>query len=339
VSFDRAMPFEATLTNAIPPGEIATHGTFGPWQPDEPGLSPLDGAFTFEKADLSVFKGISGILSAHGSYQGTLNRIVVDGETETPDFMVNLSHHQVPLHTTYRAIVDGTNGNTTLDPVNATVLDTGIVAKGGVYEVEGAHGRVVKLDVSIEDGQLADIMRMAVNTPRPPMTGTLQLSTSLVIPPGEQDVVDKLQLDGRFAIEDGRFTDRVVQGKINELSSRARGGKQDPATPVARVKSDFAGRFVLGNGRLSLSQLTFDVPGAVVSLNGAYSLRRETLAFNGDLFMDAKISQTVTGFKSLLLKVADPLFRRNGKTRIPLKISGTRDDPQFGLDAKRVFRR
>ena len=81
------------------------------------------------------------------------------------------------------------------------------------------------------------------------------------------------------------------------------------------------------------------MPGAVVSLNGAYSLRRETLAFTGDLFMDAKISQTVTGFKSLLLKVADPLFRRNGKTRIPLKISGTRDDPQFGLDAKRVFRR
>jgi hypothetical protein len=55
--------------------------------------------------------------------------------------------------------------------------------------------------------------------------------------------------------------------------------------------------------------------------------------------MDAKISQTMTGFKSLLLKMADPLFRRNGKTQIPLKISGTRNDPQFGLDVKRVFKR
>src|ERR1700704_165879 len=37
VSFDQAMPFEATLTNAVPPGEIATKGTFGPWHPREPG--------------------------------------------------------------------------------------------------------------------------------------------------------------------------------------------------------------------------------------------------------------------------------------------------------------
>ena len=29
---DRPMPFEATLTNAVPPGEIETKGSFGPWQ-------------------------------------------------------------------------------------------------------------------------------------------------------------------------------------------------------------------------------------------------------------------------------------------------------------------
>ncbi len=332
------MPFDAMLTNAVPPGQIATSGTFGPWERLNPGATPVGGRFTFDNADLSVFHGISGILSAHGTYEGTLNQIVVDGQTETPDFMVNLSGHQVPLHTTYHARVDATNGNTMLEPVNATVLNTGIVAKGGVYEVEGQHGRVVKLDVSIEDGRLEDVMRMAVNTPEPPMTGTLQLTTVLTIPPGDQDVVDKLQLDGRFAIEEGRFTNREVQTKINDLSRRAR-GRPESAAPVARVTSDFAARFELANGRLALSGLTFDIPGAVVSLNGAYALRRETLAFSGDLFMDAKISQTMTGFKSFLLKAADPLFRHNGKTRVPLKIGGTRNDPQFGLDVKRVFRR
>ena len=55
--------------------------------------------------------------------------------------------------------------------------------------------------------------------------------------------------------------------------------------------------------------------------------------------MDAKISQTVTGFKSLLLKIVDPLFRRNGRTVVPLRISGTRNNPKFGVSVGRVLRR
>jgi hypothetical protein len=332
------MPFETLLTNAVPPGQINASGSFGPWSRRDPGATPVDGQFTFQNADLSVFSGISGILSARGRFDGTLDRLTVNGQTETPDFMVNLSGHQVPLKTTYRAIVDATNGNTTLDPVDATILDTRVVSKGGVYEVEGVKGRVVKLDVIIEDGKLEDLMRMAVSTPRPPMTGTLALTTSLTIPPGPKDVADKLELDGRFRIAGGRFTDRDVQAKINDLSRRARGRKEPVPTP-ARVTSDFAGRFRLDNGRLGLSTLTFDIPGAVVSLNGNYSLRRQTLDFVGDLHMDAKLSQTTTGVKSLFLRIADPIFRRNGKTVVPLKIAGTRNNPQFGLDMKRVFNR
>ncbi|HUR33727.1 MAG TPA: AsmA-like C-terminal region-containing protein [Vicinamibacterales bacterium] len=333
------MPFETLLTNAVPPGQINASGTFGPWMRADPGTTPLAGQFTFENADLSVFKGISGILSARGTFDGSLDRIAISGQTDTPDFMINLSGHQLPLRTTYRAVVDGTNGNTTLDPVDATILDTRIVARGGVFEVEGQKGRVVKLDVAIDQGRLEDIMRMAVKTPRPTMSGGLTLTTALTIPPGPQDVAEKLGLDGRFEIARGSFTDRGVQAKVNELSRRASGRKATEGENVTRVTSNFAGRFTLANGRLSLSPLTFDVPGAVVAIRGAYSLKRETLAFSGDLHMDAKLSQTTTGFKSLLLKVADPLFRRQGKTVVPLTISGTRNDPKFGLDVKRVFQR
>lgn len=332
------MPFEAVLTNAVPPGEIATDGSFGPWATATPGLTPLDGRFTFEKADLGVFKGISGILSAKGTFGGTLDQITVEGETDTPDFMVEISGHPVPLRTTYRAVVDGTNGNTTLDPVNARVLDTAIVAKGGVYEVEGVKGREVRLDVTIDEGRLEDIMRLAVKTDEPPMVGGLTLNTSMTIPPGQADVVDKLLLDGRFAIAEGRFTNRQVQTQVSELSRRG-SGRRPGAIDPAQVRSNFAGRFRLSKAQLSLTRLTFDVPGAVVELSGGYSLRRETLAFAGGLFMDARLSQTVSGFKSLLLKPIDPLFRRNGRTVVPLKISGTRNDPHFGLDVRRVFRR
>jgi len=48
--------------------------------------------------------------------------------------------------------------------------------------------------------------------------------------------------------------------------------------------------------------------------------------------MDAKLSQVTSGIKSLLLKPVDPFFRKNGKTELPIKITGTRDHPAFGLN-------
>src|SRR5262249_54255377 len=81
----KSWPFDATLTNAIPPGEIEVQGGFGPWNRDEPGDTPLTGQFVFAKADLSVFRGIAGTLSSRGSFDGTLERITARGATETPD--------------------------------------------------------------------------------------------------------------------------------------------------------------------------------------------------------------------------------------------------------------
>ena len=94
---------------------------------------------------------------------------------------------------------------------------------------------------------------------------------------------------------------------------------------------------VLGNGGLTLDPLRFDIPGAVVEVRGGYTLRGGQLAFAGQLFMDAGVSQAVGGWKAWLLKPFDPIFRKNGRTFIPLTISGTRADPKFGVDMKRVF--
>ena len=90
---------------------------------------------------------------------------------------------------------------------------------------------------------------------------------------------------------------------------------------------------------LNLSKVTFDVPGAIVELRGQYALEPETLDFSGNLFMDARVSDTASGFKRLLLKIVDPLFRRDGRTVVPLKVTGRRSAPSFGLDLRRVFRR
>jgi hypothetical protein len=339
----RSMPFEATLTNAVPPGEIATRGSFGPWRQDEPGGTPLDGMFTFDNANLSVFKGISGMLSAHGEFGGKLQRIDVHGETETPQFRIEKTGgHAVPMHTTYHAIVDGTNGNTILEEVNAKILNTTIVARGGVIGKPHVEGRTVSLDVKIDNGRLEDIMRMVVKTPKAPMTGGLRLNTKFVLPPEDVDVVKKLRLDGRFSLTGARFTSADVQKKIVELSQRGSGKVGDKAEAVdpAKVTSKFDGHFKLGDGRLAIPDVTFDVPGATVQLAGDYALLPETIDFKGMLLMDVKVSDTTTGIKHVLLKLVDPLFKRDGGgSAIPIKISGTRNEPDFGLDRARVFSR
>jgi len=58
--------------------------------------------------------------------------------------------------------------------------------------------------------------------------------------------------------------------------------------------------------------------------------------FHGTLRMQAKLSQTMTGFKSLLLKAVDPFFSKDGAGAVlPIKITGTRQNPSFGLELRR----
>jgi hypothetical protein len=207
-----------------------------------------------------------------------------------------------------------------------------------VYDVKGANGRLVTLEITIDSGRLEDLMRLAVKTSRAPMTGGLRLRTTFDLPPGPQDVVEKLRLKGQFAVRGGRFTDPGVQQKVNDLSRRATGKNARDGLPK-KVSSDFSALFALDGGTLSLQKLTFDVPSAVIDLDGRYRLRAETLDFKGNLVMDAKISETTSGFRSLMLKMVDPLFRRNGRTKVPIKIGGTRSNPSFGVDVRRVFKR
>jgi len=338
VGAGRSMPFKATLTNGVPPGEIATSGKFGPWITDDEGKTPLEGNFTFNDADLSVFKGISGILSSKGTFGGSLAWIDVHGETDTPNFTIKVGGHPFALHTTYHSIVDGTNGDTLLDRIDASFLKSSLVARGAVLDEPGhVKGRIVRLDVDMEKARIEDVMTMAVKATPPPMTGALKLVTKFLLPPGETDVVERLRLDGRFTMSGARFTNATVQSRIVELSRRGRG---KPEAPQRAVASNFAGRFKLADGAISLPEVTFEVPGAGVQLAGTYDLVAETIDFKGQLLLDAKISETTTGFKSLLLKTLDPLFRREGGgSAIPIKIEGTRSDPKIGLDVGRVFKK
>ncbi len=179
-----SMNYVTTLTNAKPPGLIVSRGTFGPWNGPEPGESPLAGDFTFSNADLGVFKGIAGTLSSQGKFAGKLNYIVADGEATVPNFSLNMAQHPIRLQTKYHAIVDGTNGNTVLDPVEAQLGQSRFTCKGEVARREGDSGKRILLDVDMRDARLEDVLFLAMKGDRPFMRGPLKLMTTLEIPPG-----------------------------------------------------------------------------------------------------------------------------------------------------------
>ena len=244
----------------------------------------------------------------------------------------------MPLHTDYHATVDGTNGDTRLERVDARLRETSLSARGAIIDGPGNEGRTVSIDVEIPKGRLEDVIRLAVKARTPPMSGTLTLRAKMVLPPGHRDVVDKLRLEGDFRIATARFASINIQQKINELSQRSRGHQAGDNAPS--VVSNFKAHFRLADATMTLRDLAFDVPGAGVNLAGTYALRSEQLNFTGVLLMDAKISETQTGVKRLLLKVIDPLFKKEGGgSSIPIRIEGKRSDPSFGLDRSRVFHR
>jgi hypothetical protein len=326
--------FDAKLTNPKPVGSIQSTGSFGPWQPDSPRDTAVSGSYSFDHADLATIKGIAGILSSTGTYSGVLDHITVDGSTETPDFRLAVSGRPVPLHTDFHAIVDGTSGDTFLQPVKAKILDTPLTAKGSVVRVKDPRGHHIELNVLIEQGNIDDLLKLAVRTEPPVMSGTLHLQTHLDLPPGEPAVSDRLRLNGRFRISSVHFSNAKIQGKVDSISMRSQGKPKLAQDNVPdNIVSELNGVFRLLDGKLSFSEIHFRVPGTRVNMTGVYTLDGREFDFHGKARMNAKLSQMVTGWKSILLKPIDPFFSKNGAgTEVPIKVTGTNGEPHFGSD-------
>jgi hypothetical protein len=322
--------FTGTLTNAKPKGEIATTGKFGPWDLEEPGGTPVQGSYKFTDADLGPFPGIAGILSSTGTYSGRLNQLEVNGETDTPDFSLDKVGKPVPLHTDYSATVDGTNGDTILHPVRATLARSLIVAEGEVVHEPPKKGKRISVRFNAPDAQIQDILSLALNSSKPFLTGPANLRGRLVIPQGEEKVIERMILDVQIGIPDATWTSEAVRDKLKALSRHAEGkpGDEEAGSSI----SDLYGSFHMEKGVVHFSSVSFSVPGASMQLAGTYKLVSGEIDMRGDLKLQAKLSQTVTGAKSFFLKALDPFFEKNGAgTDIPVTITGTRDNPVIGV--------
>lgn len=327
--------YSAELINPKPIGKVKATGHFGPWDSDEPRATPLDGDYSFSHADLNTIAGISGILSSTGRFGGVLDRITIDGQTETPNFALDVSDHPMPLHTVFHAYVDGTNGDTYLDPVQARLAQSDFTAQGKVVQVKG-KGHDIDLNVDIPHARMQDMLELGVKTDPPLMNGVLTMKARLHIPPGHEKVSRKVELAGAFQLHQVRFNNPKIQDKVDGLSARAQGKPkevaEDSTDHEAQVRSIMSAKFSLGHSLMTVNDMRYQIPGALVLMNGVYSLDGNVFEFKGHVRTDATASQMVTGWKSWLLKPVDPFLKKNGAgLELPISVSGTQGDVHFGL--------
>jgi hypothetical protein len=328
-----AIPFEAAITNPTPHGEIEAYGTFGPWASDEPSMTPVAGTFVFD-ADLGTIKGIGGALHAEGDFSGPLELIRTSGRTRTEGFHLTAGGVKFPLVVNYDAVVDGTNGDTILEKVEGMLGPSRISARGAIIK-EGT-GRRITLDTTTRDGRLEDFVRLTTRVESSPLIGSINVNAKIDIPPGDREVIEKIDIRGTFSVARARFTSQTIQNRVDELARRGQGRPKDGE--IDDVASNFRGSFRLNDAKLHLSPLTFSVEGANVRLAGNYDTGSEVLDFKGELRLQARASQTQTGWKRLVLKIFDPMLDGPGAgTVLPISITGTRDQPKFGADIKKAI--
>lgn len=337
------MIFDAEVQNPEPPGLIRTTGAFGPWIVADPGSSPVRGDYTFKHADLSVFKGIAGTLDSTGHYLGTLRDLAVDGETDTPNFQFSRFGHTMVLHTNFDARVDGTNGDTWLNAVNATLDRSHFTVKGQIVRVlkSGPDGRLhsaghdIAITTDVGPARVEDFLRLSSDSPVPIMNGDIAVKAQIHIPPGSAPVHERIAIKGHFILDQAEFSSLSVEKRIRELSLRGQGKTSElKSADDEKIKSHAEGDFTLEGGVLTLPSASYTVPGADIQLHGTYRTNGGTLDFTGVAKMQATVSQIVGGWKGILLKPADRFFKKDGAgTEVPIYIAGTRDHPQFGYNS------
>ena len=329
VRWGSPLRYRLKFHNPDPPGEISAQGDFGPWADGHPQDTAMSGTYVFEHADLSVYGGIGGILSSTGKFDGVFQHINVSGTTDTPDFMVRTGGHQHNLTTRFDAYVDATHGDTFLNRVEARIGRTTLIAQGSIAGSPERKGKLADLRFTSRQGRIEDILGLFVTANRSPMSGDMALVARAQVGHGDQPFLERVQLDGKFGIDEGAFKPET-QKDVNALSAGARGeNKDDPET----VLTDLKGTVNLSGGTAQFSDLEFGVPGAKANLHGTYNLLNHRANLHGDMKVDTKISKTTGGTKALLLKIMDPFFRKKNQGEIvPVHILGTYEKPQFGLD-------
>jgi len=335
VAKDKSIHFRAKVQNPNPPGELRVSGAVGPLKMGRIGETEISGSFRLLHADLGAYKVIAGDLSGGGRFNGTLRQAQIAGNATIPNFEVTSSRHSLGLTAEYRAVVNGTNGDVAVESAQAHFRGTTLNAHG---TISGAQGKTVRLDFDSRESRIEDLLRLFVTADEAPLNGPITLSAHVVLPPTHRPFIKRVQLDGGFSITDADFTNPSTQEKVDELSARARGRKDEVKTRNGppRITEDFKGEVNLRNGIATVRAASFVVPGAVARGGGTYDITTEGIDLRGNLAMHVSISKAASGIKSVLLIPLDPFFKKNGESAVlPVRVSGTYSHPVFKVSLRR----
>jgi hypothetical protein len=219
--------------------------------------------------------------------------------------------------------------------VQADFLRTRLSVSGSVQD------KTVSLQFLGREARVEDLLLLFSRSDPPTLRGPIRLAADVDLPPGDDPFLRRLNLRGDFTISDARWARSRTQMKVNSLSARARGDKEEvedrSEEDVSQVLSHLRGEVSLRNGLASLSRVMFRVPGATAIGAGTYNLITKRVDMAGTVSMVADASEATSGFKSLLLKPFDRLFRRNrGKgATLPVSITGHYPQPRYRVGLKK----
>jgi hypothetical protein len=327
----KKLHFDSTLRLPVPPAEVEIGGDFGPYSGSILREVPLSGKFTMKHADLSKFHALTGIVDAEGKFNGKLGALQVDASTNAPEFGLTDTGHAIPLKTEFSALVDGTKGDVKFQPVHALLGQTKLIAEGQLVSEDNTDAKTLHLDISSDQARIQDLMYLFVQS-KPPLQGATRFRGKVRLPDNSRPFTDRVEFQAQFGILGSKFTSAETQQKVGGLSESARGNpKEDDPAPVV---TDLLGNVSLKNGIANFSQLSLRVPGASAALHGTYKLQNHAVDLHGTLQTDVKLSQATTGFKAFLMKVVEAAKakKKEGAT-VPVKVTGTYEKPEFGLDA------
>jgi AsmA-like protein len=334
VSRNQPLSYYVTVHNPLPPGEITARGKFGPWNSDDPGTTQLSGATSFRNADLSVYHGVGGTLSSDNHFGGPLQRVEARGVIDVPDFSVIRSKHAVHVKTAFHAFINGLNGDVHLEHVAAGFRKTTVTAEGNIAGTPGGHGKAAQLDLFVTNGRIQDVLHLFVSETRPPLNGVTSFRAHFSWPPGDSSFLQKIRLTGDFGIAGGQFTKGSTQSDVADLSDRARGEKsEDNPEDPDDIVSNLSGHVDLRRAVATLSDISFEVPGALAKMQGTFNLENHKVDLHGTLKTDAEFSHMISGFKSVLLKPFNVFFKKKHVGAVvPVHLIGTYEHPETGMD-------
>jgi len=168
----------------------------------------------------------------------TLENIAVQGATTTPDFEVKRSSHKIGLQTNFRVGIDPSNGDVSLEQVNALVSRTLVISRGSIARHPNAAAKTASLDLAVHSGRIQDLLLLFVSEKDSPLHGVVSLKGKTNIPPGDKPFLQKLQMTGDFGIESALFTKEKTQEEEPTLSKRNPHVSQSTGQPFESTNSN-----------------------------------------------------------------------------------------------------